>query len=252
MAERSRQSSKEMRTGRQPSKRRSGSGQLSTFLKKLAEKVGPESLTGAIVLVSLDRPIDQLIRYAEALDPNHRGQPSDWSHCFLIKEYIDGATTIFESTIRDEKTGGILWSEDLRESLEIISQPSGGIYEGVLNSPPDGYDDPRVRPLGVKLVEGLSTEERTKIVEVAAGFLNQGYHYDLPGLFRELIRFTMGITLPAGKKLLFCSAFVQAVYRQALGHPGGDFVDKKLRSVDVTPDDIWYSDLGKPILPKDV
>jgi len=77
MTERSRQSSKRMRTGRQLSKRRSGTGELSTFLEKLAEKVGPESLTGAVVLVSLDRPIDQLIRYAEALDPNHRGQPSD-------------------------------------------------------------------------------------------------------------------------------------------------------------------------------
>jgi hypothetical protein len=228
-------------------------GALSAFLEKAANKFGADSLKGAVVLLSLGRPIDDLIRYCEGLDDYHFAKPSDWSHCFLIAESYSGPQTkILEASIRDDKTKAILWDTDLKEMLEIISRPSGGIYELPLNYPAQGYDDSRVSPFGIKLIKSLSADDRSSIVDCGTGFLNQGYHYDLPGLFRELIRFMTGVTLPAGDKLLFCSAFVQAVYRGALGQAKGGFVEGTVESVDVTPDDIWYSKLGTPILPKDL
>ena len=43
---------------------------------------------------------------------------------------------------------------------------------------------------------------------------------DLPGLLRELLRLLTGIVIPPGAKRLFCSSFLQAVYRLGLGAKG--------------------------------
>ena len=75
----------------------------------------------------------------------------------------------------------------------------------------------------------------------------QGYHYDLPGLVRELARLLTGIKVASGRRLLFCSAFCQLAYRSPLG-PKGDFVPT-IATEDTTPDDIWYSALGNAALP---
>jgi len=228
------------------------SGALSAFLERTAAKFGPDSLTGAIVLVSLERWIDEFICCVEGLAHGHNGHSADWSHCFIIKRYAGTDTKIFEATINDPNTGGILWNSSLQEIHAIFDGPTSGIFENCLTSPLNGYDDPRVHPLGVKLMHKQFTlDERKKIVECAAGFVNQGYHYDVPGLFRELIRLTTGIVLPPGDKLLFCSAYVQAVFRTAFGS-AGDFAGPTAQTADVTPDDLWFSDLGMQFLPKEV
>src|SRR5208282_1834014 len=108
----------------------------------------------------------------------------------------------------------------------------GGIYAGKVAD----YNDPRVDPLGVRLIPALTSAQRAAVVGAGQTLAKQGYHYDLPGLFRELARLITGITVPAGEKLLFCSAFVQATYRAALGDVG-DFMPPSVASTDVTPDD---------------
>jgi hypothetical protein len=212
---------------------------LADFLLSVAQKYGAESMGGAVVLVSLKRPIDDLIREAEALGPYHRGARSNWSHCFLLGDAYSGPQTpILDCTIRDDKSQ-ILWDTNLQEFLSLLTKPSGGIYAGKVAD----YNDPRVHPLGVKLIPTLTGAQRAAVVRAGQNLAEQGYRYDLPGLFRELARFISGISLPAGQKLLFCSAFVQASYRAALGDLG-DFMPPSLASTDVTPDDIWYSTLG--------
>ena len=223
---------------------------LTEFLNAAAAKFGANLLPGAVVEISLERPMDELIRQFEALGPYHRGTPGKWAHCFVIANYAPAGSTILEATIRDQETGEIIWNTTVQEFIQILSQPtgSGGIYESAATD----YDDPRVHPLGLKIAQGLTDAQRASIVTAGEGFLNQGYHYDIPGLFRELIRLTTGIDLPSGPKLLFCSAYVQAVYRAALGEPAGNFMPSTTQSTDVTPDDLWYSALGQQIRPVDV
>ena len=59
---------------------------LSSFLQGLATQSGPDRLKGAVVLVALDRPIDNLIQQAQGLGPYHRGEKSPWSHTFLMAD----------------------------------------------------------------------------------------------------------------------------------------------------------------------
>ena len=223
---------------------------LTEFLNAAAAKYGANMLPGAVVEISLEREMDELIQQFEALGPYHRGTPGKWAHCFIVANYAAVGSTVLEATIRDETTDAIIWNATVPEMIEILTQPtgSGGIYESALTD----YDDPRVHPLGLKIVQGLSDAQRAGIVTAGRGFLGQGYHYDIPGLFRELIRLMTGVTIPAGPKLLFCSAYIQAVYRAALGEPAGDFMPSTVHSTDVTPDDLWYSALGQQIRPTDV
>lgn len=212
---------------------------LADFLLSVAQKHGAEAMRGAVVLVSLKRPIDDLIREAEGLGPYHRGTRSDWSHCFLLADAYSGPqTSILDCTIRDDKSQ-ILWDTNLQEFLTILTTPSGGIYAGKVAD----YNDPRVDPLGVRLRPALTSAQRAAVVGAGQTLAKQGYHYDLPGLFRELARLITGISVPAGQKLLFCSAFVQATYRAALGDVG-DFMPPSVASTDVNPDNIWYSGPG--------
>jgi predicted phosphodiesterase len=215
---------------------------LSEFLDRMAARSGADALRGAMVFVALQRPLDDLIRTGLGLGPFHPGQPSLWSHCFLIADQYAGTQTpILDCTIRDSH-GAIIWDASLEESLEIlfkgVADTAGGIYDGVVAD----YDHPRVTIRGLKLLPGLTNDQRTSLVAAGHALQAQGYHYDLPGLFRELVRLLTHIALPAGDRLLFCSAFLQTVYRNALGRDG-NFAPGTL-SVDVTPDEIWYASLG--------
>ena len=217
---------------------------LSSFLQDLAAESGPDRLKGAVVLVALDRPIDHLIQQAQGLGPYHRGEKSPWSHTFLLADVFSGpATPILDCTIRDEQ-GKIAWTEKLGEVLKTGIVTSGGIYTGRV----DDYDDPRTTALGVKCLFDLTPAERDAIVAAGTSLQAQGYHYDIPGLVRELVRLLTGIEVPRGEKLLFCSAFCQAAYRTALGDKG-DFAPK-VPTADTTPDDIWYSPLGTGASPR--
>ena len=216
---------------------------VSEFVQTVATTVGNDALEGAIVLVALDRPVDRLIQLAQALDGYHPGRPSPWSHSFLIARTFSGAATpILDCTIRD-KNNHIIWKEKLLDVLKTILLKSGGIYSGQLGD----YDDPRVHPVGVKLLTTISASGRAKIVAAGRSLQAQGYRYDLPGLFRELFRLITTIPIPPGDKLLFCSAFCQQAYRDALGDDG-DF-KRGTKSQDILPDDLWYSALGRPFPP---
>jgi hypothetical protein len=212
---------------------------LSAFLDGVAQRTGGASLKGGIVLVALDRPIDRLIQLALGLGPYHPGRESPWSHCFLLADDYRGlATGILDCTIRDPRTGGILWDEPLEDLLKVDLTSSGGISSGKVSD----YDDPRVTTYGLKLLENLSGQDCAAIVSAGRTLQSEGFHYDIPGLVRELVRLLTGIAVPPGEKLLFCSAFCQAAYRAAL-EARGDFAPG-VKTEDVTPDDLWWSSVG--------
>jgi|ERR1700693_127911 len=213
---------------------------LTATLDAFAKEVGEGQLLGAIVFCSLERPIDDLIRHSLSLGPYHRGAAGEWSHTFLIAgPYAARRTPILDCTIRDSKTGGVGWNENLLDVLRTGIANSGGIYAGFA----EDYDDPRIHPVAVKWLPALAPADREAIVAAANELKNQGYHYDIPGLIREFVRLLTQIPVPAGKRLLFCSGFCQKAYRSALG-PAGDFTDK-VSDEDTTPDDIWYSPVGE-------
>jgi hypothetical protein len=56
---------------------------VSNMLKDISDRIGADALRGANVLVAIERPLDDAIRYSLALGPYHPGRPSPWSHCFL-------------------------------------------------------------------------------------------------------------------------------------------------------------------------
>ncbi len=216
---------------------------LSTFLGDIAKAQGADSLHGAMVFVMMDRPLDHMIVNALGLGAYHPGSPGRWSHCFLLAEPFRGPdTAILDCTIRDS-AGGIVWDADLRESIEIVlGSTVGGGAGGVYASRVADYDVPRVTDRGVRWLPGLAAASRTAIVASAQKLRAEGYAYDFPGLLRELVRLLTGIAIPGAPRRLFCSAFAQAAYRDALG-TAGDFAPR-LRTEDVTPDDLWYSRAG--------
>jgi hypothetical protein len=212
---------------------------LSEFLSTVAAMEGPAALRGAVVFAALDRPVDRLIQLALGLGPYHPGKESPWSHCFLIAEdFSEADTAILDCTIRDPETGGLLWNAPLEDLLRQGLSSCGGIYSGKVAD----YDDPRVTAHGLKLIRSLSADDRAAIVGEGMKLQAEGYHYDIPGLVRELVRLLTGIKIAPGRDLLFCSAFCQAAYRAALGARGDFAAD--IGTGDVTPDDIWYSALG--------
>lgn len=214
---------------------------LTDLLELLASGQGADALEGAIVMARLQRPVDDLIASAMGLGPYHPGKPSPWSHTFLIAETFHGAETkILDCTIRTAD-GKLDWNDDLLTILQKGIDQNGGIYDGVVGD----YDDPRITKVGVKWVATLSSDQRASIVAAGRHLQQKGYHYDIPGLLRELIRLLTGIPIPAGEKLLFCSAFVQTAYRAA---GTGDFAPS-VASADVTPDDLWYSPVGQGFTP---
>ncbi|HEY4158176.1 MAG TPA: metallophosphoesterase [Polyangiaceae bacterium] len=216
---------------------------LSDFLSHVVEAYSPEELEGAMVFAMLARPLDELIAQALRLGPYHPGKPSPWSHCFLIAEPYHGPSTkILDCTIRDAQ-GKVAWDTPLKEAIEIIFESTvgkgaGKIYDAVVGD----YDDDRVTARGLKWLPGLSAPERVAVVSAARDLQKAGVAYDLPGLVRELIRLTLGIKLPAPQNRLFCSSYLQSIYRSGL-QALGDFAPGT-RTADVTPDDIWYSHKG--------
>jgi hypothetical protein len=216
---------------------------LSAFLATVAADVGAAHLKGAVVLVALQRPVDDLIRTALSLNPYHHGTESPWSHTFLIAETYSGVNTqILDCTIRSPD-GTVAWTEPLDQTLNEILHKSGGIYSGHVRD----YDDARVTHVGVKLLKTLSTAQCDAIIAAATALQAGHYYYDVPGLLRELIRLLTGIAIPADPQRLFCSAFCQEAYRTALGS-FGDF-NPALATADITPDDIWYSRTRTPYPP---
>jgi hypothetical protein len=216
---------------------------LPAFLATVAADVGAAHLKGAVILVALQRPVDDLIRTAQSLGPYHHGTRSLWSHTFLIAENYTGVDTkILDCTIRN-RDGSVAWTEPLDQTLNEILHKSGAIYSGQVGN----YDDARVINVGVKLLKTLTTAQCDAIVAAATALQAGHYYYDVPGLLRELIRLLTGIAIPADPQRLFCSAFCQAAYRTALGAVG-DF-NPALATADITPDDIWYSRTGTPFPP---
>jgi hypothetical protein len=57
---------------------------MTALLEAFTKEIGEEQVVGAIVLCSLERPIDEAIRHSQSLGPYHRGKPGEWSHTFLI------------------------------------------------------------------------------------------------------------------------------------------------------------------------
>jgi hypothetical protein len=218
---------------------------LSSFLAKVASGHDSDYLRGAIVFVSLDRAIDHLIRRGLSLGPFHPGEPSPWSHCFLIAEPYHGpATRILDCTIRNPD-GSLVWDEDQNalDKVKIVCKglagKAGGIYDGKISD----YDDSRIVTHGVKVLEGLDEQQRQSLVHSAEALQQQGVRYDFPGLLRGFVRLLTGIILPRSPRLLFCSAFVQKVYRDTFGDRGS--FASTLSNQDITPDEIWYSAIGR-------
>jgi len=213
---------------------------LTALLEAFTREIGQEEAVGAIVLCSLERPLDEAILHSQSLGPYHRGKPGEWSHTFLIAgPWAAEHTPILDCTIRDPKTGAVDWNEDLLDVLRGGIANSGGIYAGLAKD----YDDPRIHPVAIKWLPSLTPEQRAAIVTAAMAIQSQDYHYDVPGLLRELLRLLTQIPVPAGNRLLFCSGFCQKAYRAALGLQG-NFTDQ-VADEDTTPDDLWYSPLGE-------
>jgi hypothetical protein len=217
---------------------------LSDFLNDIAQQYGADALHGAMAFAMIKRPVDELIAHALTFGPYHRGKPSPWSHCFLLTEpYRGKETSILDCTIRDAQ-GNVAWESTLEETLEILKDAgspkgAGAIYSGKVGD----YDNAdRVTALGVRWLPGLAVAERAGIVSAGLDLQRQGYAYDLPGLMRELVRLLTGVVVPPADKRLFCSAFLQACYRRALGNVG--VFNPDLVDADTTPDDIWYSPKG--------
>jgi hypothetical protein len=217
---------------------------LSEFLSQIADDTGkPEAFKGAVVLVSLDRELDRLIQHALGMGPYHRGKPSWWSHTFLLGgPWIGAQTPVIEASVRS-KDGDIIWDQDHADPIKILWHKD--VESGICTGQVGDYDDQRVGNWGIKWLPHLASAELDAIVAAARDPKWNPYHYDFPGLLRELLRLASGglIDPPPGKDLIFCSAFVQAVYVDALG-PSGDFAPG-IATADSTPDDLWYSPLGQ-------
>ena len=216
---------------------------LSNFLKTFSIKHGREILEGAMVFVSLDRPLDQVIRHALALGSYHPGKPGRWSHCFLIAEEYHGVKTrILDCSIRDKK-GRIIWDSTLAEDIDVLIKGIQGKGGKIYNSQVSDYDHEEVQDCGLYYLPDLSAKERHKIVRMARKLQSEGFRYDLPGLAREWVRLLIGVSWKPGRsRLLFCSAFLAKVYRAAFGKAWN--IAPGIPSARITLDEIWYSRIG--------
>ena len=215
---------------------------VSEFVASVASNVGNDALQGAIILVAIDRPLDKLIQKSLALSCHHPGQPSPWSHTFLLAGPFAGANTpILDCTVRD-KDGNISFKMTLIEIIKTIVDKNGGVYSSKLCD----YDIDAVHPVGVKLIPDATPAEMASIVATGLDLQKKKIHYEFLGLVRELIAMLTRIRIkPAGPDL-FCSAFCQVCYRAAFGFgptSRGDFLPA-VDSKDVSPDDIWFSRKG--------
>jgi hypothetical protein len=217
---------------------------LVEFLTDFAAKRGPQSLEGAILLLRLDRPIDDLVASAMGLGDYHKGTPSRWSHNVLVTAPFGTKDPkkipILDCTIRD-KNGKVDWKTDFSQVLTKPLDKQGGIYKGWIGE----YADDRVYDYGVKYISGLTASQRRDIVAAGKALYAQKYFYDIPGLFRKLVYYLTKIQLPPTNGLLYCSAFCQQAYSDALGV----HFQPNIRNEDTTDDDIWYSSVGDSYAP---
>ncbi len=223
-------------------RRRSANG-LPEFLAKFASDFTPDHLIGSILLLRLQREIDDLMSFALGLSKKyHHGHPSPWSHCVLITGPYqkDTPIPILDCTIRD-KNDKVDWTMPIEDFLSEPLNKQGRIYEGCV----DDYVDKRVTLFGIKFMPDLTNNDRTDIVAEAGVLKNKGYHYDIPGLFRELARFLFDIEMPPPGDLLHCSGFCQKAYVEALGRKRGMFDLSVVYPEDATDDEIWYPDPGQ-------
>jgi len=216
---------------------------ISDFLQTQSVKHSPQAMTGGMVFVNLDRPLDQAIRHALGLSTYHPGQPSPWSHCFLLAQpYAGGSTQILDCTIRDSNNG-IIWNSSLQDDIKVLTLGMEGREGGIYTGRVDDYDNAKVLNCGFYYLPSISLTQRNQIVNAALELQSAGYKYDLPGLLRELFRLLFGIAMkPSSHMLLFCSAFLATTYRNSLGTAWN--VVPNVASVDVSPDEIWFSPPG--------
>ncbi len=128
--------------------------------------------------------------------------------------------------------GRVAWDGKLEECLRTGITKSGGSATGRV----DDYDGPRTTDVGLKCIFDLPPADQDAAVASATELQALGYPYDSPDILREHVRLLTGIEVPPGGKLLFCSAFCQAAYRNALG-VSGDFAPA-IATADTTPEDI--------------
>ncbi len=225
--------------------RRSADGlDLPQFLADFASKYTPDHLMGSVLLLRLQREIDDLMSFALGLSPKfHQGYPSPWSHCVLITSpyQANQPTSILDCTIRD-KNGKVDWNMPLKDLLSKPLDKQGGIYDGRV----DDYADKRVTLFGIKFMPALTNQNRKEIVRSASALKKKGYYYDIPGLLRVLVRLLFDPPLPPPRKgLLHCSGFCQKAYFDALGSDG--MFDPSVQwAEDATDDEIWYPRKGTP------
>jgi hypothetical protein len=222
---------------------------LTEFLEDAKGQTnGDATRRGSLIFLSLARGLDRAIQEALSLSDYHRGEPSPWSHVFLLAEDFKGPdTAIVECTIRT-KDGGLIWDEDHKVTIFdiLFNRDQSGVLVEKLGS----YNDPHVRNVGVRWLPELSDADRDRIAAIALDHDRwASIHYDLPGLFRELLRLLSGneVKLPPDDNLLFCSAFVQRVYDLALGDRG--HFNPSVADYDTTPDDLWYLPRGSRLGP---
>ncbi len=215
---------------------------LSELIQTIADRDGADVLPGAAVFLTQHRAIDDAICKGMAFAKYHPGRASAISHCVVLGGPWQGEKTpIYDCTIRDGKNH-VMNDLDVTtvEVLQAGLWHAGGVYEGVLAD----YDQ-RITPIGIKYLPELDAAERQKLIDAAIA-LHQAdppYHYDIPGLVRELAKMLFKKAPPPNKRLLYCSSFIEAVYRNALGE-GASWVGTDVETADVTPDDLWYSSVG--------
>jgi hypothetical protein len=217
---------------------------IPKFLAGFASKYGADALKGAVLLLRLKRPIDDIMSDALGLSCKHfHLGPSPWSHCVLIIEPYQGINQpikIFDCTIRD-KNGDVDWDMPLQDLLSKPLDQQGGIYPGHVHD----YADKRVTRFGIKFMPDLTGPERDSIVASARTLSQMGYHYDIPDLLRALAHIVLNPPLPPPPKgLLHCSGFCQKAYFDALNKKGM-FDTSVQHPEDATDDEIWYPDRGK-------
>jgi hypothetical protein len=155
---------------------------------------------------------------------------------------------ILDCTIR-AKDGTVDWNQKLSDSFGEPLNQQGGIYAGNVGE----YCKTPVTLAGIKFLPDISDSQRKDIVDEGTRLFNDDYHYDIPGLFSELIRFISHeqIMLGPTHQLLFCSAFCQTAYMNADKTFQFATAVPKRRFLAVpahltTDDDVWYSPLGEP------
>jgi len=225
---------------------------IPNLLRRFDQHYPGNALMGAILLLKIDRETDNWISPAMGLCRRWRrsGLPSPWSHNVLITEPYDqdmSKIPILDCTIR-AKDGTVDWNQKLSDSFGQPIDQQGGIYAGCV----DEYCKTPVTLAGIKFLPDISDSQRKAIVAEGTKLYGKNYHYDIPGLFSELVRFISieQIMFASTPGLLFCSAFCQAAYMNAdktfqfaTAVPEKDF--PAVPDYLTTDDDVWYSKFGK-------